>query len=91
MMMPVARTEPIPCPGCGAQLNAHVPADGEHVGPDVGDYLICARCRTLLVATAFGVRRPTDVELREALQNRDVMAAIVTVEEAHRRGLWSDE
>jgi hypothetical protein len=78
----VTRRPYAPCPYCGKATDADAPAPGtdENVGaPGPGDVSVCFYCAGISIFTETGLRKPTEDERAELLDDPDVIEAAAAV------------
>lgn len=65
-----------PCPYCARTNDAAVAEDGRDDRPTPGDYSVCFYCAGVAVFSADGVRKPTEAERAELVEDPHVHAAV---------------
>jgi hypothetical protein len=74
------------CPFCGSALDAATAVpDNADAAPEAGDVTVCISCAGVLIFDeALSVRRPTTVELMEAMSMPPLRQLLDTIRAMHR-------
>lgn len=67
------------CPHCGKRNDGHTAIDGEPAVPKPGDVSLCFTCGGLGIYTEDAMRKPTDDELFECMQDEQLKRAMFLI------------